>query len=295
MIDHPITNSLSPIDQALVEILAERWVRSWKWPVYDYLNRTLASRTGASALETMSRLPVAQGASPHIEYRLIFTERGGPFAEADQRVGLTIAGLRHVADARARAEQVIGVIWWLAQADAQLEPDPDRPVGLDLSLLDLLTTDFHPTMRGWSPDTLGEILDHEPPLWGSISSGPERKITLRGGHLSSFVDVQDVDDYLVRAIRWLGADRSARPAPLYPSPLQLPEALGYLDAVWRARLAGHSWVEPSQPPQQSWRSTAGRQMSWRLGSVPLPTCWAISMSTYLRLLMRKPKLERRRA
>jgi len=235
MIDHPITNPLGPIDQALVEILAERWVRSWKWPVYDYLNRTLWSRTGASAMETMSRLPAARGASPHIEYRLIFTERGGPFAEADQRVGLTIAGMRHVANARGRAEQVIGAIRWLAKADAQLEPDPDRAVVPDLSLQDLLAMDFHSTMRGWSPDTLGEILDHEPPLWGSISPGPERKITLRGGHLSSFVDVKDVDDYIERAIRWLGADRSMRPAPLYPSPLQLPEALGYLDAVWRAR------------------------------------------------------------
>jgi hypothetical protein len=246
MIDHPITNPLSPTDQALVEILAEPWVRSWKWPVYDYLNRTLWSRTGTSALETMSRLPVAQGASPHIEYRLIFTERGGPFAEADQRVGLTIAGLRHVADARARADQMIGVVRWLAQADAQLEPDPDRPVGLDLSLPELLATDFRSTMQGWSPDSLGEILEHEPALWGSISPGPERKVALRGGHLSSFLDVQDVDDYVARAISWLGADKSARPAPLYSSPLQLPEALGYLDAVWRGRF-GRPLLGRTQP------------------------------------------------
>ena len=86
MIDHPITNSPQSDRSGIGRILAERWVRSWKWPVYDYLNRTLWSRTGASAMETMSGLPVAQGASPHIEYRLIFTERGGPFAEADQEL-----------------------------------------------------------------------------------------------------------------------------------------------------------------------------------------------------------------
>jgi hypothetical protein len=245
MIDHPITNPLSPIDQALVEILAERWVRSWKWPVYDYLNRTLASRTGASAVETMSRLPVAQ-ASPQTQYRLIFTERGGPFAEANQRVGLTLAGMRHVADAKGRADQVVEVIRWLAQADAQLEPDPDRAVSLEVPLLELLSTDLRVQLRGWSPETLGEILEHEPALWGSISPSPERKITLRGGHLSSFLGVQDVDDYVERAIRWLGADRSARPAPLYPSPLQLPEALGYLDAIWRARF-GRPLLGRTQP------------------------------------------------
>jgi hypothetical protein len=64
--------------------------------------------------------------------------------------------------------------------------------------------------------------------------------------LSSFLDVQDVDDYVARAISWLGADKSARPAPLYSSPLQLPEALGYLDAVWRGRF-GRPLLGRTQP------------------------------------------------
>jgi hypothetical protein len=126
MIDHPIINPLGPVDQTLVEILGERWVRSWKWPVFDYLNRVLSTKTGADAMEVMSRLPIAQGASPHVQYRLIFTERGGPFAEPDQRVGLTVAGMRHVPDARERAERVVSVVRLFAEADAQLEPNPDR-------------------------------------------------------------------------------------------------------------------------------------------------------------------------
>ncbi|MGD0863791.1 MAG: hypothetical protein ABSA21_13720 [Candidatus Limnocylindrales bacterium] len=235
MIDHPIINPLGPVDQSLVEILAERWLLNWKWPVFDYLNRVLSARAGADAMEAMSRLPIAQGPNPQVVYRLIFTERGGPFAEPDQRVGLTVAGLRHVPKGRARAEQVVSVVRLLAQADTQLEPNPDRSVSLDMPVLDVLSSDLRRELRGWSPGTLAESLEHEPPLWGSISPGPDRRISVRGGRLSDFDDVVDVDDYVSRVVRWLGADRDGQPSPLYSSPLQLPEALGYLDAVWRLR------------------------------------------------------------
>jgi hypothetical protein len=35
VLDHPIINPLSPVDQALIDILAERWLQSGKWPVFD--------------------------------------------------------------------------------------------------------------------------------------------------------------------------------------------------------------------------------------------------------------------
>jgi hypothetical protein len=231
--DHPILLPLGSDGQALVEILGERWLQNRRWPVFDYLNRRLLRTVGADATETMSRLPVVQGHSIEV-YRLIFTERGGPFAELDQRVGLTIAGLYRLPQARDPLSQIVAVVRYLAEADAALEPDPDHPVSLDLPIVDLLTTHLRDELKGWSPEVLMAALEHEPPLWGTVQHGPDH-IGVRAGRLSLFRGVADADDYLRRVIRLLGAHAPRAAAPAVLSPLDLPEALGYLEAVWRVR------------------------------------------------------------
>jgi len=248
--EHPILNELPSEQQALVEILGECWLRNRTWPVFDYLNRRLLSSVGADAMEAMSRLPVVQRPGGMDVYRMVYTERGGPFAEPDQRVGLTIAGLYHFPAARVTAEQLVAVISYLAEADAALEPDPDRAVSIDLPILDLLTTHLPRALRGWRPEHLSQALEHEPPLWGAVSTD---YLLVRAGRLSAFRGVLGPDDYLGRAIRWLGADAPSAVVPAVLSPLDLPEALGYLDAVWQVRFGSHllGWTRPASAARLS--------------------------------------------
>lgn len=246
MVDHPILTRLPSDQQALVEFLGESWSQTRSWPVFDYLNRKLLTSFGVDAMEAMSRLPVVQRPYGQEMYRLVFTERGGPFAEPDQRVGLTIAGLYHLPSAEEAVRQLVAVIGYLADADAALEPDPDRAVGLDLEVIDLLTTHLPRELRGWRPADVAHALEHEPPLWGAVSPTYDH-LRVRAGRLSIFRGVRDPDDYLRRVIRLLGADAPPTVAPAVVSPLDLPEALGYLDAVWRFRFGSHllGWTLPA--------------------------------------------------
>ena len=58
---------------------------------------------------------------------------------------------------------------------------------------------------------------------------------------------RDPADYLHRVIQLLRADAPPAVVPAVRAPLDLPEALGYLDAVWRLRFGSHllGWTLPS--------------------------------------------------
>ena len=75
--------------------------------------------------------------------------------------------------------------------------------------------------------------DMSPRLFGVIDRTMIRVTSGRG--LPAFVGVSEVEDYLNRVVQFFGADQKPASAPVLPSALSLPEALGYLDAVWRAQ------------------------------------------------------------
>lgn len=73
-----------------------------------------------------------------------------------------------------------------------------------------------------------------------MRSVPNDKNVIHSGRgLREFAGTADAREYLRRVIRLLGAEMRPVVEPTLPSSLGLPEALGYLDAVWRARYGTH--------------------------------------------------------
>ncbi len=56
-----------------------------------------------------------------------------------------------------------------------------------------------------------------------------------GRGLPLFLGVTEPEDYLARVVRSFGAHEATTAPPVLPTGLSLPEALGYLDAVWQAQ------------------------------------------------------------
>jgi hypothetical protein len=59
--------------------------------------------------------------------------------------------------------------------------------------------------------------------------------------LRAYRDVGSIDDYLDRLVEQI-APPELPSAPLAPSPLDIPYAVGYLDAVWRSKTGSHLFV-----------------------------------------------------
>jgi hypothetical protein len=241
--DHPIFRPLPADLETFLQIIVEPWRQTRRWPVLDYVNRTLRARTDADPEEAAARLPVIQGSSPQIRYQLLFFEHS-PSVDPSQKVGLTIGGLFRVNESR-DARALVNVIGFLADEDAALAPDPDRPVSLDIAVIDLLSVHLRRELRGWGPEALAEALLHEPALWGTVQTGPEARVRPQAGRLSAYRGVREPDDYLRRVMASLGS-RSESAQPPAVSALSLPEALGYLDAVWR-NVAGSPLLGRTSP------------------------------------------------
>ncbi|MBA3877398.1 MAG: hypothetical protein C0498_10740 [Anaerolinea sp.] len=231
---HEIMRPLRPEQQAAIDSMADVWSTRGKWPVFDYVRRTVEA-SGADLEDAMSRMPTVRGPSGNDFYRLFFTNRGWPLGASDEPIGLTVAGLHLASRGRLAAAQVVRVIGFLADEDALLVPDPERVVSLDIPVIDLLSHHLRDDLRGLGPETLMAALEHEPPLWGAVNA-LEGRIRPEGRRLRHFRGVTATDDYLARLVRWFGAEGAQAPSREVRSPLALPEALGYLDAVWRARI-----------------------------------------------------------
>lgn len=234
-VEHPILEELNADQQAMIDIIAETWLSLGRWPVYDYVSRKLLAATGADPISVLTFLPVIRKPVGHGTYHLVTGEEGGPFAERAKRIGLTIGGLFHNRHGRHTAKELVQIIGAIAELDANLAPDPDRAIDLDIPLADLLPR--HTGLGQMEPREVARSLSAEPPLWGAVqpSDGGIHRVR-PDSRLSGFRGVSEPDDYLRRCVVFLRAHNpSAGIAPAVRSPLDLPEAIGYLDVVWRLR------------------------------------------------------------
>jgi hypothetical protein len=84
-----------------------------------------------------------------------------------------------------------------------------------------------------------------------------------------FRGVRQVDDYLRRCIRFLGAEQTQNVAQAIRSPLDLSEALGYLDVVWRLRFGSAllGRTKPAAAARLSLPCSGGDEFDSRLSAL----------------------------
>ena len=71
----------------MVDVLGTAWLRTSRWPVYDYLNRELRAKIGMDALAILPVIPAVKRSVGHEQYRLVFSESGRGFGEAGESGG----------------------------------------------------------------------------------------------------------------------------------------------------------------------------------------------------------------
>jgi hypothetical protein len=86
---------------------------------------------------------------------------------------------------------------------------------------------------------LADVLDREPFLHSVLNRPNSVDWEVRvPAVLRQYRDVATVDDYINRATEPVAPEEPV-PVPLSSWPLDIPNAVGYLDAVWKAR-PGHT-------------------------------------------------------
>ena len=241
--NHPLLRPLTVSQQRFVDILFARVTAPGNnWPTFDFVKRKLRLH-GIDAATELAAFPFgANRGNPSMGYRHIWTEGGGRAISEGSRVRLTIAGIRQesTGGGRSFADYLARVVGKLATLEEAIVADPDSVAETTFGLADVLShVGGSNKYRDFVP-LIASVLEREPPIFGCARpSGSAEEIIwlvdLRND-LSAFVGMRDSEDYVRRVLVSIGADQPPTTTSVVDTPLSLIDEIGYLDAIWQARM-----------------------------------------------------------
>ncbi len=223
---HPLTANPTEEQKILLDKVAMIYLQHRKWPSWAWLEETL-ERQNLDADAIVAGMPT----EPTHNYGYL-TLTGAPTRE--DRIGLRIAGLRHVQQATGLVSEFCSLVGALGTIRSRVQLDQfadKRPVITKQEIAQQLRPPTPP-----DPSLL-DFLTKEPGTWRCQVKGDhngEWEIEL-SPHVRRFAGIKAVDEYLDRLAGFLiPASNLDRPPPPV-SPFSLPASIDYLDTVWRLR------------------------------------------------------------
>jgi hypothetical protein len=235
----------------LREIFAP-WNRDGEWPVWQYVDYRLYAH-GLVAAEVLQSLPIVGGGSPaRLRYGLTFNSDNHWLPNDSTRLELTVAGLWHLRpESGLLLRAFTEAFRFLVERVQMLEPSPSQVVQVTVSSGEVarrLAEAGIPQVSGPAAEIVvrkvGQLLEREPYLWSGFMRpdlASERWELRINPVLREFRGVTTPADYVGR-IEELVEPPAPVAQPLTAAPLDVPYAVGYLDAVWKSKTGSRLFV-----------------------------------------------------
>lgn len=208
------------------------------WPTFQYVERTLDRKHQLVAVDVLATCPVLRG--PGGAYGWVRHKEPSAVALSDaSTLALTVAGMSHIPAAERDVQLFLNALTVMVVNERSFDPWPEeaRPVELSAEHLQtILRGEWGWDLGGRSFQALEDLLSGEPATWHSRvqNDGDQRQVTLTR-FLRAYGGLATAEAYVQRITEVLTPPQPA-PAPLHPSSLSLPEAIDYLNAVWRSHV-----------------------------------------------------------
>lgn len=207
------------------------------WPIFQYVEGVLYQEHGLDASSLILGAPSVRLGNVVSRYGWIQVARGPGLAE--EKVRLTIAGLSKVPDAAAEVQVFIDTLAFLVERERRFVPDPSQVVQVEVwsgEIKDWLNERWELQIDD-QLEAIPDLLAHEPATWHCQVRAEEARgwRVILAPFIRPYAGVSTAADYLERLFGVISPPATS-PAPLHRSSLSLPEALDYLNAVWRANV-----------------------------------------------------------
>lgn len=234
---NPLLIEPTVAQRRLLEVIWEPYAAEGRWPFYQHIDRKLDGEQ-PHAFDAKSVLAGCPSIRSNYGngYGWIWLEGSVSFPADDSRIGLTIVGMSWLTAAAREVELFRGALWSLTGLERALEPSPFQVQDYHVSLAELGQS-MVAQPREAALRRLGELCRHEPPTMAHVSQGgddPKSWAVRLSPRIRPYREVQDARDYAERVVNVL-APPQPESAPVLASSLALPEAIDYLNAVWRLR------------------------------------------------------------
>lgn len=237
---NPLLAEPTPAQARLLQVIFDGYAANegTAWPIFQYVDRRLRD-DGLDALAVGLTCPAIQwGGAGHYGW-LLSMDRQLRVIQPDSRLGLTVAGMSRLRRAEAEIQRFLAVLADLVADECAFEPSPCEVQRIEVPSRDLLRA--RPSSdRDGVLARLPHLLEHEPSTRGCQlhpgESPSDWTLTL-DPQLRWYGGIEDAEAYVERVVQVL-VPPQPQPPELHPSALSLPEAIDYLNAVWRLGL-GH--------------------------------------------------------
>jgi hypothetical protein len=233
---------LTPEQVTLLRVISEPFLSDGEWPIWQYADLMLDGWHDLDAADVLASLPSAGEHTPSSQhYGLIWRTDSYRQPRPDDQVTITVAGLWHVPQASPLIGTFVTMIRYLVDRQRLLVPSPREVVTATVT-----STEIAGHLDGADELTLDRLhllLDHEPYLHGRVNqSTPESPWTIQvPAILRDYRDVTTIEDYIDKVTE-LVAPSPPPSVALSIGALDLPYAVGYLDAVWMTRTGSRLFV-----------------------------------------------------
>jgi hypothetical protein len=241
---------LSNEQTKLINTIYESFGLSGEWPIWQYVDLSLDAldldaAAVLSSLPSVRNLDSAVWASP---YTLTWYMNPNQVPQPDQQIALTIAGLRYVKEAEPLLGAFMTTLKYLVAEQRNLVPSPTTVVEATVTSESIGERLLTSSIDGQSAPPvertlhkLRQTFEHEPRLHIGVQRpdpNSTRWMMRVPATLRELRTVTTIDAYLDQIIRWV-APPSVPSVPLSLNSLDIPYAVGYLDAVWKSRTGSH--------------------------------------------------------
>jgi hypothetical protein len=200
-----------------------------RWPVFQYVEQELYRQHELDVMQVLPTCPMIGGPASGGSYGWTWCST----RQADDEIRLTIAGMGHVSDAQHEVKLFIDALAVVVQTQRSFKASPTEVKAVAISVAEM--RDSLPPV--WRLDTaalagIRDAFKHEPATWHCNAQPVDDWVLTLSPFLRQYGGLDTWETYLERVIEVLSPP-IPQPEPLYPSPLSLPEAIDYLNAVWR--------------------------------------------------------------
>jgi hypothetical protein len=207
------------------------------WPIFQYVEAVLNRERGLDARALISEAPSIRFGAGQGRYGWIQVERPGAALQPEDKVRLTVAGMARVTEANAEVEAFVETLALFVERERRFAPHPTEVQNVEVWSGEIRQRLEQRWVIGDDDNltALVEILRREPATWHcQVTQTETAPWSARlSPFLRSYAGVVSPLEYVDRLVETIGLPPQPS-LPLYPSSLSLPEAIDYLNAVWRA-------------------------------------------------------------
>jgi hypothetical protein len=219
------------------------------WPIFQFVEAVLHREHGLDARAAISEAPNIRFGAGHGRYGWIQVDGPGA-SQPEGKVRLTVAGMAHVAEATHEVQAFIETLALFVEHERRFAPHPT-----EVQIVEVWSAEIRQRLeQRWvigdddNLTALIELLRREPATWHCQFTPAENgpwSATL-SPFLRSYAGVASAFEYIDRVVETI-AFPTPPPLRLHPSSLSLPEAIDYLNAVWRASVgSGNALIRISR-------------------------------------------------